>query len=152
MGRSSAPVSARNAMLTRRGVAQCLLCAIASQTAGFAATSARAEPPAAPPGVRRTILRRGEGPTPEFETVLADALIEPNAIVPRHIHPGVESGYVVEGSGVLELDGDKPLPVKAGDGVVIAARRPHLLRNGDRPMKIISTYILEKGQPIAIPV
>jgi quercetin dioxygenase-like cupin family protein len=93
-----------------------------------------------------------EGPTPDFETVLAEALIEANALVPRHIHPGVESGYIVEGSGVLEIDGAAPLAVKAGDGVVVPARRPHLLRNGDRPMKIISTYILEKGQPIAIPV
>ncbi|MCW2283865.1 quercetin dioxygenase-like cupin family protein [Rhodoblastus acidophilus] len=137
-------------MLTRRGLAQCLLCAIASQS-GFAATAAQAEAPAAPAGVRRTILRRGEGPTPEFETVLAEALVDANAMVPRHIHPGVESGYIVEGSAVLELEGAPPLPVKAGDGVIIAARRPHLLRNGDRPMKIISTYILEKGQPIALP-
>ena len=84
--------------------------------------------------------------------MLAEALVDPNALVPRHIHPGIESGYIVEGSAVLELDGAEPMSVKAGDGVVIAARRPHLLRNGDRPMKIISTYILEKGQPIAIPV
>ncbi len=139
-------------MLTRRSIAQCLLCALASQPAGFFATPVRAESPAAPTGVRRTILRRGEGPTPDFETVLAEALVDPNALVPRHIHPGVESGYIVEGSAVLELDGAEPMSVKAGDGVVIAARRPHLLRNGDRPMKIISTYILEKGQPIAIPV
>jgi quercetin dioxygenase-like cupin family protein len=139
-------------MLTRRGLAQCLLCAFASQSAGFSATSARAEAPAAPTGVRRTILRRDEGPTPDFETVLAEALVDPNALVPRHIHPGVESGYIVEGSAVLELEGAEPMAVKAGDGVIIAARRPHLLRNGDRPMKIISTYILEKGQPIAIPV
>ena len=137
-------------MLTRRGLAQCVLCAIASQAAGFSASPAHAETPS--PGARRTILRRSEGPTPDFETVLAEALVDANALVPRHIHPGVESGYIVEGSGVLQLDGAAPLPVKAGDGVVIAARRPHLLRNGDRPMKIISTYILEKGQPIAIPV
>jgi quercetin dioxygenase-like cupin family protein len=138
-------------MLTRRGVTQCVLCAIA-QTAGFFASSARAESPAAPPGVRRNILRRSEGPTPDFEIVLAEALIDANALVPRHIHPGVESGYIVEGSGVLELDGADPQPVRTGDGVVIAARRPHLLRNGDRPMKIVSTYILERGQPLAIPV
>lgn len=137
-------------MLTRRGLAQCLLCALASS--GFSASSARAETPAAPVGVRRTILRRGDGPTPEFETVLAEALVDANAVVPRHIHPGVESGYIVEGSAILELEGAEPMSVEAGDGVIIAARRPHFLRNGDRPMKIISTYILEKGQPIAIPV
>jgi quercetin dioxygenase-like cupin family protein len=136
-------------MLTRRRLAQCLACAFASQ--GFLATPALAES-AGGSGIRRTILRRAEGPGPDLETVLAEALVEPNVIVPRHIHPGVESGYIVEGAGVLELEGAPPAAVKAGDGVVIAPRRPHLLRNGAQPMKIISTYILEKGQPIAIPV
>ncbi|MBB4196496.1 hypothetical protein CCR94_19785 [Rhodoblastus sphagnicola] len=144
-------------MLTRRGLTQCALCASASFAAGFSATSglilpARAEAPGAPSGIRRAILRRGEGPSPDTETVLAEALVEPNALVPRHIHPGIESGYIVEGAAILELDGAQPLPMRAGDGVLIAARRPHLLRNGDKPTRIISTYILEKGQPIAIPL
>ena len=133
-------------MLTRRRLTQCLACALGSQ--GFVAAWAET----AYPGIRRKILRRAEGPGPDLETILAEALVDANAVVTRHIHPGVESGYIVEGAGVLELEGAQPEAVKAGDGVVIAPRRPHLLRNGESPMKIISTYILEKGQPIAIPV
>lgn len=43
-----------------------------------------------------------------------------------------------------------PLPPKPGDGVEIKARRPHFLRNDGGAPPIVSTYILEKGQPSAI--
>jgi quercetin dioxygenase-like cupin family protein len=84
--------------------------------------------------------------------VLAEAMVEPFALVPRHIHPGIESDYTVEGEAALKVDGETPVALKAGDGVVIPMRRPHLLRTGDRPTRIISTYSLEKGQPLAISV
>jgi quercetin dioxygenase-like cupin family protein len=134
-------------MLTRRGFAACALCAVA----GFKATAAWAEAPVAPTGIKRLVLKRIEGPTPEFETILAMAEIEPGFDVPRHIHPGIESAYIVEGGGVFLMDGEAPREVKAGDGIQVPARRPHSLKGGDKATKIVSTYILEKGQPIAIP-
>ncbi|WP_407927567.1 cupin domain-containing protein [Belnapia mucosa] len=29
----------------------------------------------------------------------------PNAEVERHVHPGIETGYVLEGTGMLYLEG-----------------------------------------------
>lgn len=130
-------------MLTRRGFAGCALCA----AVGFSASAASSAP-----GVERIILRRCEGPTPDFETVLAEALVEPHFLVPRHIHPGIESAFIVSGVATLLIDGEPTMALKAGDGVQIPARRPHALQNGERPMKIIATYVLEKAQPLAIPV
>jgi quercetin dioxygenase-like cupin family protein len=134
-------------MLTRRGFAGCALCALT----GFVATAAEAEAPPAPTGIKRTILRRIEGPTPEYETIIAQAEVDPGFAVPRHFHPGIESAYIAEGSGVFLLDGAEPQMIKAGDAVQVPTRRIHAVKNGDRPMKIVSTYILEKGQPLAIP-
>jgi len=134
-------------MLTRRGLASCALCAVA----GFVATAVDAEAPA-PAGVKREILKRMEGPTPEFETIIASADIQPGFRVARHIHPGIESAYIVGGSAVLSIDGIGDIALTAGEVAQVPARRPHSLTNGDRPMKIIATYVLEKGQPIAIPV
>jgi quercetin dioxygenase-like cupin family protein len=134
-------------MLSRRGFAGCVLCAIS----GFAATAVEAEMPLPATGIKRVILKRIAGPTPDFETLLASAEIEPGFLVPRHIHPGIESAYIVEGVAVFSIDGGEDREVKAGDAVQIPARRPHSLRNGDKPMKIVSTYILEKGQPISSP-
>ena len=132
-------------MLTRRGFASCALCALT----GFAATAVEAEAP--PGGITRRILSRIDGPTPDFETVIALAEIEPGFHVPRHIHPGIESATIVEGEAVVSIDGLEDRAVGAGDAVQIAARTPHQLQNGDKPLRIVSTYILEKGQPISLP-
>jgi quercetin dioxygenase-like cupin family protein len=132
-------------MLTRRGFAACALCALT----GFAATAVEAEMP--PGGITRRILSRIDGPTPDFETVIALAEIEPGFRVPRHIHPGIESATIVEGAAVLSVDGLGDRAVSAGDALQIAARTPHQLQNGDKPLRIVSTYILEKGQPISLP-
>ncbi|WP_294540497.1 cupin domain-containing protein [uncultured Rhodoblastus sp.] len=133
-------------MMTRRGFASCALCALT----GLAAPTLRAEMPQ-PAGLRRRILQRIEGPTPDFETIIALAEIEPGFHVPRHIHPGIESAYIVEGGAVLSVNGLEDRAVQAGDTLQVAARTPHQLQNGDKPMRIVSTYILEKGQPISLP-
>jgi quercetin dioxygenase-like cupin family protein len=132
-------------MLTRRGFASCALCALT----GFAATAVEAEMP--PAGIKRKILRRIDGPTPDFETIIALAEIEPGFHVPRHIHPGIESAYIVAGVAVLSVDGRADRAVRAGDTLQVAARTPHQLQNGGKPLRIVSTYILEKGQPISLP-
>jgi quercetin dioxygenase-like cupin family protein len=132
-------------MLTRRGFASCALCALA----GFIATGVEAEAP--PQGIKRTILQRIDGPTPDYETIIASAEIEPGFHVPRHIHPGIESAYIVEGAAVLSVDGRDDKPVTGGDTIQVQARTPHQLQNGDKPTRIVSTYILEKGQPISLP-
>jgi hypothetical protein len=53
---------------------------------------------------------------------------------------------------VLYVDGEPSRALKTGDVAQIAARRPHLFCIGAEPTRIVSTYILEKGQPISIPV
>jgi quercetin dioxygenase-like cupin family protein len=133
-------------MLTRRGFASCALCALT----GFAATAVQAEGPA-PAGIKREILQRMDGPTPDYETIIAAAEIVPGFTVPRHIHPGIESAYIAEGGGVISVDGEVTREIRAGDVAMVPPRRPHTLKNGDKPTRIISTYILEKGQPLSIP-
>ncbi len=134
-------------MLTRRGFAGCALCALT----GFVASSAQAEPPPAASGIRRKILHRMEGPTPDFEIVIAQAEIDPGFAVPRHFHPSVESAYIAEGAGIFQLDGGAPQKIEAGDTVQVPARKIHRLTAGDKPIRIVSTYVLEKGQPLSIP-
>jgi quercetin dioxygenase-like cupin family protein len=133
-------------MLDRRHFALCALCAVT----GFVAEGVEAETQA-PAAIKRTILRRTEGPTPDYEIIIAQGDIGAGLIVPRHTHPGIESAYIAEGEGVFVMDGAAELPIKAGDTVQVPSRRPHSVRNGGKPMKIVSTYVLEKGQPLATP-
>ncbi|KMO11583.1 cupin domain-containing protein [Methylobacterium platani] len=139
-------------MLTRRGFAGFASCAICSLT-GFLATDAGAQtPPAATPGVKRKVLGQTDGPAPGYVTITAEVEIEPGVMVGRHTHPGIESGYVVEGEIELPIEGQPTRVLKAGDGFQVPAGVPHAgSRSGTKPVRLVSTYIVEKGKPLASP-
>jgi len=132
-------------MLTRRGFAACALCAVT----GFLASGADAQN--APNGLKRTILKRIDGPAPGYETVDVKVEIEPGATIARHTHPGVESSYIVSGSTELTIDGEGTKTFSAGEAFQVAPGTPHGGKNGDQPTVIAATYVVEKGKPLASP-
>ena len=137
-------------MLTRRGFASCALCAIS----GFIATEASAQgtPPAAAGGVTRKILSKTDGPAPSFETLLVEATIEAGVAVGRHTHPGVESAYVLEGGFELPIQGQETRTLKAGDAFQIPPETPHAGgKPGTAKSRILITYVVQKGKPLASP-
>jgi quercetin dioxygenase-like cupin family protein len=140
-------------MLTRRSFAGIASCAICSLT-GFMATDASAQgtPPAATPGVTRKILSQVDGPTPGYVMIIVEAEIEPGVAVARHTHPGVESGYIVEGGLELPIEGQPTRTLKPGDAYTVPPNTPHAGgKNGDKKTKLASTYVVEKGKPLASP-
>ena len=102
-------------------------------------------------GIKRIPLQRFEVPGTSFETVIGIAEIAPGTSIGRHIHPGPESGYLIEGSFELLIDGQPPRQLKAGDSYVVAARVEHDARTGANGARVIATYVVEKGQPLASP-
>lgn len=140
-------------MLTRRGfaaVAPCVICGITD----FVATevSAQDTPPATTPGVTRKILSQMDGPAPGYVTLIVEATIEQGAAVARHTHPGIESSYVLEGGLELPIEGQPTRTIKAGDGFQIPAETPHAGgKPSDVKSKILITYVVEKGKPLASP-
>jgi quercetin dioxygenase-like cupin family protein len=132
-------------MLTRRGFAGRALCAVT----GFIVTGAEAQN--APPGLKRTIFTRMDGPMDGYETVNARVDLDAGALVARHTHPGIESSYVVEGALELSVDGQGTRTFKAGEGFQVPPRTPHSGKSGDSPTTIAITYVVEKGKPLASP-
>ena len=57
-------------------------------------------PPKAMPGVSLRVLNKVDGPVEGYETVIVEIQVPAGTPVGRHSHPGVESTYVIEGSGV----------------------------------------------------
>lgn len=140
-------------MLTRRGFAGFASCAICA-VAGFIATDASAAegaPPAATPGLTRKILSKMDGPMQGYVTIVAEVEIEPGVIVARHTHPGIESGYVVEGELDLPIEGQPTRRLKAGDGFQVPPETPHAGGKTEQKVKVVSTYVVEKGKPLASP-
>ena len=133
-------------MLTRRAFAACALCA----AGGFRASGTEAETPPAS-GLKRTLLKQTDGPVDGYVTVEMRVDIEPDATIARHTHPGVESGYVVEGGTDLAIDGVGALTLRPGDGFQVPTGAPHGGRNGPAKTLIVSTYLVEKNKPLASP-
>jgi quercetin dioxygenase-like cupin family protein len=133
-------------MLTRRGFAVCALCA----AGGFWASDAGAETaPAA--GLKRTLLKQTDGPTEGYVTIDMRVDIEPEAVIARHTHPGIESAYVIEGGTELTIDGVGTLSLKPGDGYQVPTGAPHGGKNGPAKTVIAATFVVEKGKPLASP-
>ncbi|HEY1961876.1 MAG TPA: cupin domain-containing protein [Rhizomicrobium sp.] len=100
---------------------------------------------------KRTVLQQIDVPGSAYTTIVALTEIEPNMLVERHTHPGTEMTYVLEGGGELFVEGKPAMRVKVGDHWEVPAGTPHYLKNGPRPTRLLVTYVLEKGKPLAIP-
>lgn len=132
-------------MLARRRFAACALCA----ATGLVASTVEA--PAQTPGLTRTILRRFDYPGEKHAVFQMQIDIEPNAVVPRHTHPGVESTSVVEGEGELLVKGQPNRPLQPGDTFAIPPELPHSFRNGGKRTRLLAVYVVEKDKPLASP-
>jgi len=102
-------------------------------------------------GIKRIPLQRFDIPDTAWETVIGLAEIAANVAIGRHTHPGPESGYLIEGSFELLIDGEKPRLLKAGDSYKVPPRVIHDAKTGPTGAKVIATYVIPKGQPLATP-
>ena len=108
----------------------------------------------APAGFKRVELTRHDiAGAKDHEAVLARAEFQAGAATPKHTHPGDEVAYVLEGEVTIEIAGKPPVNLKAGDSLFVPAGTVHLGKNtGKGEAKILSTYIIEKGKPLATTV
>ena len=85
-------------------------------------------------------------------TINAEAEIEPGVTIARHKHPGIESGYILEGGLDLPIEGQPTRTLKLGDGFQVPPETPHAGgKNSDKKTRIAITYVVEKGKPLASP-
>jgi quercetin dioxygenase-like cupin family protein len=89
---------------------------------------------------------------PGYTTVLVEATIDAGVKVGRHTHPGIESAYVLEGGFELPIQGQPTKTIKAGDAFQIPPETPHAGgAPGSAKSRILITYVVEKGKPLASP-
>lgn len=104
-------------------------------------------------GIQRVILLRTDAvssSTP-MEVVLGTAEIPAAGNAGKHSHAGMEVGYVLSGEAVMEVAGEAPRTVKAGDTYFIPAGTVHDARaTGAASAKVLAFYLVEKGKPLAV--
>lgn len=102
-------------------------------------------------GIKRTPLQKLEFPD-GYNTITGIAEIPAGGTAGRHNHPGIETGYVLEGEGDLLIDGQAPIHLKAGDSYQIPAGAIHDAKvSGNKPLKVLGIYIVDKAKPMASP-
>jgi quercetin dioxygenase-like cupin family protein len=101
-------------------------------------------------GFTRMIIERQDLSVAGREIVQSVVEIPAGMHAGRHTHPGEEVGYVLEGTLTLMVDGKPAQTVKAGESFFVPAGTIH---DGKAlaAVKVLSTHIVEKGQPLATP-
>jgi quercetin dioxygenase-like cupin family protein len=103
----------------------------------------------------RTILERHDQTgVAGKEIVLGTALLPAGSVIGFHTHPGDEVGYVLKGPLVLKKQGEPDRILKTGDTFFNARGVVHSLATqpGSEGGKAVSTWIVDKGQPLSTPV
>jgi quercetin dioxygenase-like cupin family protein len=101
-------------------------------------------------GIKRTPLQKIDYPD-GYTVVTAIAEVPAGGAAGRHTHPGIETGYVLEGELELVIDGKPPVMVKAGESYQIPAGVVHDAKAGDKPFKVLAIYVVDKSKPLASP-
>ncbi|MGP9811663.1 cupin domain-containing protein [Rhodopseudomonas sp. NSM] len=102
-------------------------------------------------GIKRTPLQKVEFPD-GYVTISGLAELPPGGSIGRHTHPGIETGYLLEGEAVMIIDGQADKHLKAGDSYSIPAGVVHDARvHGDKGAKVMAVWVVDKTKPLATP-
>ena len=77
------------------------------------------------PGIKRTELQRQDLSIPGHEVIQYRVEIGREAPLVKHIHPGEEIVYLLEGQMEYQVEGEPPFTASAGDALTFAAGVVH---------------------------
>ena len=97
---------------------------------------------------RKEIKRADLSGAPGMEVVLSTVELKPGDAVGMHSHHGVEAAYVLEG-GMVQSPGKDPVELKVGGGMNLRdVDHAGWKVVSDKPIKIITVHIVDKGKPL----
>ena len=100
--------------------------------------------------LKRTVLQQSASSIPGRDIVQVLTEIPAGVESGWHTHPGEEVGYIVAGTVEMRIRDRPTLTLHAGDPFLIPPRVPHnALDLGPDTGRMLSTYIVEQGQPLA---
>jgi quercetin dioxygenase-like cupin family protein len=102
-------------------------------------------------GIERTDLQQHDLSIPGREVVQNRVDISPEAPAFKHLHPGEEIIYVLEGLLEYQVEGKAPVTVKAGEVFFVPAETIHAVKNvGTANVAKLATYVVETGKPLVV--
>lgn len=99
--------------------------------------------------VRRTMLQKSDVPGTDYEAVTGVSELAPDGQIECESHPGLEEGYVLEGSATLTIQGQPPLTLKSGQSWKLPPSAVHEFHAGPKGVKVLASWVIEKKKPFA---
>ncbi len=99
---------------------------------------------------QRQELKRADLPaSADMEVITSITEIKKGETVPRHTHPGIEAGYVLQGT-LVQLPGQAPMMMQTGSSFMNLRDVPHagFTVVGDQPLKLLTVHVVDKGKPL----
>jgi quercetin dioxygenase-like cupin family protein len=97
----------------------------------------------------RIELKRSDLTGKQMDIIVNLFEVPPGTTVARHIHPGEEVVYVLEG-GTLEQPDGKLISFETGMAIIYPRDIPHAGAKvvGDKSLKMLNVFIVDKGKPV----
>jgi hypothetical protein len=89
--------------------------------------------------IKRTEIKRSDLTGTNMEVIMTVLEAPPGAVLPKHFHYGEEAFYVLEGA-MTEIPGQPAAPRAQGTG------------GSDKPLKLLTVHVVDKGKPLAVNV
>lgn len=129
-----------------------ILTAVAVFAAGIVGVRALEAQAQTATAVKRTVLMRQDTSVPGREAVMVLVELPPGSAEGKHTHPADLFVYVLEGTPTMEIAGQPPRTMKAGDVFTVASGLVHEGTNtGAVPAKVSAVFFAEKGKPLTTP-
>jgi quercetin dioxygenase-like cupin family protein len=130
-----------------RTVARCSLVAALALSVGAVAEDVKPQPQ------RAVLEHHDQSGVPDKEIIVGTVVLPPGASVGYHVHLGDEAGYIIKGSVIWKVRGQPDKTLQAGDSFFNPRGAVHSVVAADSgDSMVISTWIVDKGKPMATPV
>jgi quercetin dioxygenase-like cupin family protein len=130
-----------------KSIARCSLVAAVAISVGAVADDAKPQPQ------RAVLERHDQSSVPGKEVVIGTAMLPTATAIGFHVHPGDEAGYIIKGTVTWKVRGQPDKTLKAGDSFFNPRGSVHSVVSADPgDSLVISTWIVDKGKPMATPV
>jgi quercetin dioxygenase-like cupin family protein len=98
---------------------------------------------------RKELKRTDLSGAPGMEVITSVSEYKKGDEIPRHLHHGVETGYVLQGS-MIQFPGKDPVKLETGSPILNLRDAPHAGFKvvGDTPLKLLTVHIVDKDKPL----
>ncbi len=100
-------------------------------------------------GITRDELKRADLTGKDMDVIVTVVTVPPGENLPKHIHPGKEVVYVLDGA-TLELQDGSQRQFPTGAATINTRDVPHagFKVAGNKALKMLTVHIVDKGKPV----